>query len=101
MIVEYLRYTIDAGRAEEFIAAYDRATTPLLSSPHCLAFDLSRCVEDSSQFILRVEWTSAEKHLKGFRGSAEFRAFFAEVKPFVGDIEEMRHYERLIDRRSD
>jgi len=30
-----------------------------------------------------------------FRGSAEFRAFFARIKPFVRDILEMRHYRRI------
>ncbi|MFQ6547014.1 putative quinol monooxygenase [Aestuariibius sp. 2305UL40-4] len=95
MIVEYLRYRIDAARQDAFIAAYKAATEPLLASPYATAFDMARCVEDPSQFILRIEWTSAEDHLQRFRGSAEFRAFFAHVKPYVGDILEMRHYERL------
>jgi len=36
-----------------------------------------------------------EGHEQGFRSSPEFRDFFAAVKPFVGDIDEMRHYEAL------
>lgn len=31
-------------------------------------------------------------HLEGFRGSEHFRAFFAEIRPFVSMIEEMQHY---------
>ena len=57
---------------------------------------MCQCVENPSQFILRIEWSSAEDHLKGFRGSPEFRAFFAHVRPYVNDIAEMRHYERLV-----
>lgn len=30
--------------------------------------------------------------MQGFRGSAEFRAFFAAIKPYVEQITEMRHY---------
>ncbi|KIT17064.1 putative quinol monooxygenase [Jannaschia aquimarina] len=87
---------IRAG-ADDFVAAYDAARAPLMASPHCTSFDLSRCVEDPTQFILRLEWTSAEDHMKGFRDSPEFREFFALVKPFYDDIQEMRHYEQLLE----
>ena len=92
MIREYLRYQIDADRRDAFIAAYRAGAGPLLASPYALAFDMAQCVEDPTQFILRIDWTSAEDHLKIFRGSDEFQAFFAHVKPYVGDIVEMRHY---------
>ena len=96
MIIEYLRYTVPEDRAAAFVEAYAAASEPLLSSPHCLSFDLARCVEDPTRFVLRIEWTSADDHLKGFRGSEPFKAFFAHVKPFVEAIDEMRHYERLL-----
>jgi quinol monooxygenase YgiN len=95
MIVEYLRYEIDEARQEQFAVDYRAASKPLLSSPFALSFDLCQCVEDPSQFILRIEWTSAEDHLKGFRGSPEFKEFFGHVRPYFNDIVEMRHYTRL------
>ncbi|MBO6676791.1 MAG: antibiotic biosynthesis monooxygenase [Rhizobiales bacterium] len=95
MIVEYLRYTIDAERQAAFIEAYKKAEPILLSSPYALAFELCQCVEDPSQFIIRIEWTSAEDHLQKFRGSQVFRDFFGCVRPFLGDIAEMRHYSAL------
>jgi quinol monooxygenase YgiN len=96
MIVEYLRYEIDEGRQEAFVADYAAATGPLLESPYCRGFELCRCVEQPSSFILRIEWTSAEDHLERFRGSDEFRRFFAPIRPYLGDIREMRHYEQLV-----
>lgn len=51
-----------------------------------------RCVEDPDAFILRIDWTPAEEHMTRFRGSDAFRAFFAQVRPFVANITEMRHY---------
>jgi len=95
MIVEYTRYKIDSARREAFEAAYTRAGVSLEASDHCLAYELSRCTEDPNHYILRIEWDSEEGHLKGFRSSSEFRAFFAVVQPFVRDIEEMRHYQVL------
>lgn len=40
-----------------------------------------------------MHWDSADGHLKGFRGSAEFREFLPLVRPFIESITEMRHYE--------
>jgi hypothetical protein len=54
MIVEYLRYGIDDARQAEFIAAYKAAAAPLLASPFAKGFDMRRCAEDPSQFILRI-----------------------------------------------
>ncbi len=95
MIVEYLRYAIDPARQEAFVAAYEAAREPLLASPHALSLDVCRCVDEPGQFILRIEWTSAQDHMEKFRGSAELRSFFAHVRPYVADILEMRHYTRL------
>jgi hypothetical protein len=45
------------------------------------------------QYILRIQWDSIDGHLEGFRPSPQFQAFLREVRPFVKDIEEMRHYD--------
>jgi quinol monooxygenase YgiN len=94
MVIEYVRYKIPADKADEFVAAYATAGEALRKSSHCLGFELSRCMEEPTSFILRIEWDSVEGHMEGFRKSPEFRAFFASVRPFVGQLEEMRHYER-------
>jgi hemoglobin len=95
MIVEYTRYKIEPARREAFENAYRKAVGSLEGSSHCLAYELSHCSEDPDHYTLRIEWDSEEGHLKGFRSSPEFRAFFAAVQPFVKDIEEMRHYQVL------
>lgn len=92
MIVEYIRYTVEAERAAAFVEAYAVAGKSLEASSHCHAYELSRCTEAPESFVLRIEWDSAEGHIEGFRKSAEFRAFFAAIKPYVKDIAEMRHY---------
>ena len=93
MIVEYTRYKIEDAKREGFEATYKNAAVSLGNSDYCLSYELSRCTEDRNFYVLRIVWDSEEGHLKGFRSSAEFKAFFAEVRPFVGNIEEMRHYE--------
>jgi truncated hemoglobin YjbI len=91
-VIEYIRYRIPEQRSAEFLAAYTRAARHLAASPHCVDYELTRCEEDFAHFILRITWTSAEDHLQGFRTSDLFPAFLAEIRPYVGDIEEMRHY---------
>ena len=93
MIVEYIRYRVAEDRPRTLEDAYAEAQSALQASPHCLGWELARCAEDPSQYILRIEWDSAEGHLRGFRASPEFRTFFAAVRPFFDDIEEMRHYD--------
>src|SRR5262245_21222029 len=93
MIVEYIRYSIAEADRDAFEAAYRKAQAALTRSPHCLAYELSHCVEDRGSYVLRIEWDSAEGHLQGFRSSPEFREFLASVRQFVGAIAEMRHYE--------
>ena len=93
MIVEYIRYQIPTERDEAFRSAYTRAAASLRASVHCLGYELSRCEEDRSSYILRIHWTSTSDHLQGFRRSPEFGPFLAEVRPFIEQIQEMRHYE--------
>jgi hemoglobin len=94
MIVEYIRYRIPAERTEDFEAAYARAAGSLAEAPQCTEYELSRCADEPESYILRVGWTSAQDHLEGFRGGPLFKDFLAEIRPYITDIEEMRHYER-------
>lgn len=99
MVVEYIRYKLAAtaqqateGDLTNFEAAYGVAAASLDASPHCIAYELSRCVEDPDRFILRIEWDSIDGHIAGFRRAPEFGPFLAAVRPYINQIEEMQHY---------
>ncbi|MEO3744228.1 antibiotic biosynthesis monooxygenase [Plantactinospora sp. B5E13] len=94
MVIEYIRYRVPPERLGGFEAAYERAAEAFRAAPECVDYELSRCVDDPACHVLRITWTSAEAHLGGFRRGPQFPAFFAEIKPYVEDIEEMRHYTR-------
>jgi hemoglobin len=94
MIVEYIRYQIPVDQSEAFEAAYARAAVPLSRAPECVDYELSRCVDEPESYILRIGWTSATDHTSGFRGSANFTEFLAEIRPYIPVIREMRHYDR-------
>jgi quinol monooxygenase YgiN len=92
MTVEYIRYELAIHTPEEFVDAYERAAGALRAAPECLAFELARCEEAPASFILRIEWLSTQAHLQGFRQGPNFPPFLAAIKPFIGEIAEMRHY---------
>jgi heme-degrading monooxygenase HmoA len=92
MIVEYLRYTIPEDRQAAFVKDYEAARIPLMRSPYAHAFELAQCVDDKMQFIVRIEWSSIDDHLQGFRNSSEFQEFFGHIKQYLSNINEMRHY---------
>lgn len=91
MVVEYIRYKLKHA-PDGFEAAYQEAARYLDESPHCLGYQLARCVEEPDRYVLRIDWDSVDGHLMGFRREAKFSKFFEAIKPYLGDIEEMQHY---------
>ena len=92
MVVEYIRYSVPAEQQLAFEQAYAAAAGSLDRSPHCLGYELARCIEDTTQYVLRIEWDSAEGHMQGFRKSREFGSFVANIRAYIPAILEMRHY---------
>jgi quinol monooxygenase YgiN len=92
MTVEYIRYRIAEEQQPAFLEAIRSANQLLAAAPDCLTYQLAHCEEDPTLFIWRIEWVSVDRHLNGFRKSAEFGQFFQLVKPFYTSIQEMNHY---------
>lgn len=99
MTIEYIRYKVTTEQRHVFINAYEDASKELNASEFCNAYELSECEEEPGQFILRIEWTSTEEHLNGFRKSELFPTFFIKVKPYFSNIQEMRHYKQTEIKR--
>jgi truncated hemoglobin YjbI/quinol monooxygenase YgiN len=92
MITEYIRYSVPEDRSAAFEAAYLAAADSLTASAYCIDYELSRCVDEPGSYILQIHWTSEDDHPSKFRASKEFADFFAEIRPYVNQITEMRHY---------
>ncbi|MEO6730198.1 MAG: antibiotic biosynthesis monooxygenase family protein [Ferruginibacter sp.] len=92
MTIEYIRYKVTEEQRQVFIDTYKDASKELDASEFCLAYELAECEEEAGQFIVRIEWTSTDEHMNGFRKSELFPAFFKKVKPYFSNIQEMRHY---------
>lgn len=95
MIVEYIRYQVEATRVAEFAQAYAAAGEVLERDPHCLGYEVSQGATEPTHLVVRIEWDSSAGHLEGFRQDPAFADFFALVQPYVADVEEMSHYDVL------
>src|SRR5215469_2032667 len=93
MTVEYTRYRITKEQQPAFEKAYQSARQYLEMSPHCIGYELTHCTEEPERYVLRIEWVSAEEHLKSFRNEPNFKSFLGLVQPFIPNIEEMQHYD--------
>jgi heme-degrading monooxygenase HmoA len=93
MVVEVLRYQLVEGQEAAFEDAYRQTQKCLTDSPHCRGYELTRCLQHRSRYLLLIRWDSVDGHLQGFRGSSAFQRFLALVAPFFQQIEEMEHYE--------
>lgn len=92
--VEVIRYNIPSDKSADFEKAYAEAGKHLQASPYCLHYRVLHGNEEPNHYIVVIHWTSKEEHLQGFRKSKEFGPFFALVKPFYNNIEEMKHYDQ-------
>lgn len=93
MIVEYIRYHLTAHTPEELTAAYRIGAEHLQAAPQCHGYELTQCEEDPKSLTLRILWTSTHDHLEGFRKGPHFPPFLAAIRPFINEIQEMRHYD--------
>lgn len=92
MVVEYIRYRVASERQREFEDAWANAQQVLQEATQCLGYEVSHGVEEAENYVVRIEWRSVREHEQGSRQSAAFGRFFKIVKPFLDQIEEMRHY---------
>ncbi|MFJ9339333.1 putative quinol monooxygenase [Streptomyces sp. NPDC101733] len=90
--VEYIRYRVASQDQQAFEDAYARAAEALAASPECIDYELAHSAEEAENYILRIRWTSIDAHLNGFRKGEHFPSFFAAIRPYVANIEEMKHY---------
>ena len=92
MVLEHALINVEAGREEEFEAAYAEARAVLTSTPGCLGARLHRGVESPSRYLLLVEWETLDDHLVGFRESERFGRWRALIGPFFDGPPEVDHY---------
>ena len=70
MVLEHAVLQVIPGREDDFERAFSKAKAIIARAEGFRSLRLGRCVEDTSRYVLLVEWNTLEDHTEGFRGSA-------------------------------
>lgn len=93
MTLEVAIVNVKPGLEREFEAAFGKAQGIIESMPGYLSHQLQRYLEDSSRYLLLVNWRTLEDHTVGFRRSAEYAQWKALLHHFYDPFPEVEHYE--------
>ncbi len=92
MILESAILNVKLGQAPEFEANFKEAQKILSSMPGYISHQLHKCIENSSQYILLVNWRSLEDHTQGFRLSEPYQEWKAMLHHFYEPFPTVEHY---------
>jgi len=92
MILEVAILNVIPGQEDEFLKAFSQAKEIISKMGGYISHQLKRCIENTSQFILLVEWEKLTDHTEGFRGSDEYKEWKALLHHFYDPFPVVEHY---------
>lgn len=92
MILEVAVLDVKSGQEKEFELAFCKAQEIIIEVPGYISHQLQRCVENSSRYVLLVNWQTLEDHTVGFRGSARYQQWRKLLHHFYEPFPEVQHY---------
>jgi heme-degrading monooxygenase HmoA len=95
MVLEVAILEVKQGREDDFIEAFSKARNIISKITGYRTHQLKRCVENTSRFILLVEWEKLTDHTEGFRGSKEYQEWKSLLHHFYDPFPTVEHYEEI------
>jgi len=92
VILEVATLDVKSGQEKEFELAFGKAQEIIVSIPGYISHELQRCIENSSRYILLVNWQKLEDHTVGFRGSSQYQTWRDLLHHFYEPFPEVEHY---------
>jgi len=92
MILEVAILNVIPGREDEFIKAFAQAQEIISKMTGYISHQLKRCTENTSRFILLVEWEKLADHTEGFRKSDEYQEWKKLLHHFYDPFPTVEHY---------
>jgi heme-degrading monooxygenase HmoA len=96
MILEHACLDVASGEEQRFEEAFAEAKGIIASMAGFRSLRLDRCLENSSRYLLLVEWDRLEDHTEGFRGSTEYQEWRRLLHHFYDPFPVVEHYEPLV-----
>jgi heme-degrading monooxygenase HmoA len=96
MITEHAVLNVIPGREDEFISTMDQAKALIADSPGFRSLRVERCLENTSTFLLLVQWDSLEAHTEGFRDSEAYQEWRSLLHHFYDPFPVVEHFEGVL-----
>ncbi|ELI1841333.1 antibiotic biosynthesis monooxygenase [Vibrio fluvialis] len=95
MILEVAILDVKPEQEAQFEQSFAKAQQIIASMAGYVSHQLQRCLENSSRYILLVNWQTLEAHTEGFRQSAEYQQWRALLHHFYDPFPTVEHYQRV------
>ena len=92
MVLEVAILNVIPGMEDDFLEAFSKARDIISKMAGYISHQLKRCIENTSQFILLVEWENLTDHTEGFRGSAAYQEWKGLLHHFYDPFPTVEHY---------
>ncbi len=91
MILEHAMLRVTAGQESAFEASLREALLIIESAEGCHGAEVRRQIENGSEYLLLVRWSSVEEHL-AFRETELFTSWRALTAPYYREPPSVTHY---------
>jgi heme-degrading monooxygenase HmoA len=92
MILEVATLDVIPGQELAFESAFATASEIIASIDGYLSYELQRCVENPSRYLLLVRWQTLEDHTVGFRGSPRYQEWKKLLHHFYDPFPTVEHF---------
>jgi heme-degrading monooxygenase HmoA len=92
MILEVAVLNVIPGLEDDFLEAFSKAQYIISKMAGYISHQLKRCIENSSRFILLVEWEKLTDHTEGFRKSVQYQEWKSLLHHFYDPFPVVEHY---------
>ncbi|HWV23929.1 MAG TPA: antibiotic biosynthesis monooxygenase [Thermomicrobiales bacterium] len=92
MILEVAMLDVRSGQESAFEDAFAEASSIISAMPGYIEYELQRCIEHPSRYILLVRWETLEDHTEGFRGSPQYQQWKALLHHFYDPFPTVEHF---------
>ncbi len=100
MILEVAILNVKPGQEKEFEAAFGKAQAIISSRQGYVSHQLQRCIEQSSRYILLVNWQNLEDHTVGFRESEQYQEWRRLLHHFYDPFPVVEHYQIIAESQA-
>ena len=100
MVLEVAILNVIPGQETKFEQAFGSAQKIIASIPGHQSHQLQKCLENTSRYILLVNWEKLEDHTVGFRESEQYLQWRKLLHHFYNPFPTVEHYTKVYDADS-